>query len=82
MKPCLSLLTVCLLLSACNTPAPRLDSGVQPPARWAFAERAASQRNDAQWWQRFGSAELNRLIAQASRDSHEVAAAMARVRQA
>lgn len=82
MKPCLSLLTVCLLLSACTAPAPRLDSGVQPPASWAFAERAASQRNDAQWWQRFGSPELNRLIAQASRDSHEVAAAMARVRQA
>ncbi|WP_024679397.1 efflux transporter outer membrane subunit [Pseudomonas syringae] len=82
MKPCLSLMTVCLLLSACTAPARHLDSGVQPPASWAFAERAASQRNDAQWWQRFGSPELNRLIAQASRDSHEVAAAMARVRQA
>lgn len=75
-------MTVCLLLTACNAPAPRLDSGIQPPARWAFAQSAAAQRSDAHWWQQFGSPQLNRLIEQASRDSHEVAAAMARVRQA
>ncbi|RMV94866.1 NodT family outer membrane efflux lipoprotein, partial [Pseudomonas coronafaciens pv. porri] len=42
----------------------------------------AAQRSDARWWQQFGSPELNRLIALASRDSHEVTAATARVRQA
>ncbi|KPY04997.1 hypothetical protein ALO57_05143, partial [Pseudomonas coronafaciens pv. oryzae] len=47
MKPCLSLLTVCLLLSACHAPAQRIESGIQPPASWAFAERAAAQRSDA-----------------------------------
>ncbi|MCF5355046.1 efflux transporter outer membrane subunit, partial [Pseudomonas syringae] len=82
MKPSLSVLTACLLLSACQTPAPPPDSGIQPPASWAFAENAAAQRNDVRWWQQFGSPQLNRLIEQASRDSHEVAAAMARVRQA
>ncbi|KPX82808.1 NodT family outer membrane efflux lipoprotein, partial [Pseudomonas amygdali pv. mori] len=46
------------------------------------AQSAAAQRSDARWWQQFGSPQLNRLIEQASRDSHEVAAAMARVRQA
>ncbi|WP_440780535.1 efflux transporter outer membrane subunit [Pseudomonas syringae] len=82
MKTSLSVLTACLLLSACQTPAPPLDSGIQPPASWAFAENAAAQRSDVRWWRQFGSPQLNRLIEQASRDSHEVAAAMARVRQA
>ncbi|QQQ52475.1 efflux transporter outer membrane subunit [Pseudomonas syringae] len=82
MKPSLSVLTACLLLSACQTPAPPPESGIQPPASWAFAENAAAQRSDVRWWQQFGSPQLNRLIEQATRDSHEVAAAMARVRQA
>ncbi|WP_046271048.1 efflux transporter outer membrane subunit [Pseudomonas syringae] len=82
MKTSLSVLTACLLLSACQTPASPPKSGIQPPANWAFAENAAAQRSDVRWWQQFGSPQLNRLIEQASRDSHEVAAAMARVRQA
>ncbi|MCK0550897.1 efflux transporter outer membrane subunit [Pseudomonas syringae] len=82
MKTSLSVLTACLLLSACQTPAPPLDRGIQPLASWAFAENAAAQRSDVRWWRQFGSPQLNRLIEQASRDSHEVAAAMARVRQA
>ncbi|WP_439870119.1 efflux transporter outer membrane subunit [Pseudomonas syringae] len=82
MKTSLSVLTACLLLSACQTPAPPLESGIQPPASWAFAENAAAKRSDVRWWRQFGSPQLNRLIEQASRDSHEVAAAMARVRQA
>ncbi|RMN48104.1 RND efflux system, outer membrane lipoprotein [Pseudomonas syringae pv. papulans] len=82
MKPSLCVLTACLLLSACQTPAPPPDSGIQPPASWAFAANAAAQRSDIRWWQQFGSPQLNRLIEQASLDSHEVAAAMARVRQA
>ncbi|MCK9701622.1 efflux transporter outer membrane subunit [Pseudomonas syringae pv. syringae] len=82
MKPSLCVLTACLLLSACQTPAPPPDSGIQPPASWAFAANAAAQRSDVRWWQQFGSPQLNRLIEQASLDSHEVAAAMARVRQA
>lgn len=82
MKPRLTLLTTCLLLAACHSPAPRIESGVQAPASWAFAESAAAQRSDARWWQSFASPELNRLVEQARRDSHEIGAAMARVRQA
>ncbi|NAO25998.1 efflux transporter outer membrane subunit [Pseudomonas syringae] len=82
MKPSLCVLTACLLLSACQTPAPPPDSGIQLPASWAFAANAAAQRSDIRWWQQFGSPQLNRLIEQASLDSHEVAAAIARVRQA
>ncbi|MBX8603036.1 efflux transporter outer membrane subunit [Pseudomonas cichorii] len=82
MKPTLTLLTTCLLLAACNASAPSIDSGIQPPPSWAFAQSAALQRTDAQWWQQFGSPDLNRLIEQAKVNSHDVAAAMARVRQA
>ncbi|MCU0121398.1 efflux transporter outer membrane subunit [Pseudomonas sp. B2M1-30] len=82
MKPRLSLLTVCLLLSACGSPVQRPDSGLQPPATWQSPHGASVARIDPQWWKQFGSAELDRLIEQARVGSFDLAAAMARVRQA
>ncbi|NYH07055.1 efflux transporter outer membrane subunit [Pseudomonas moraviensis] len=82
MKPRLSLLTVCLILSACANPLQRPDSGLQPPAAWQSAQAASSARNNPQWWTQFGSQELDRLIEQARTGSFDLAAAMARVRQA
>ncbi|MFW9080030.1 efflux transporter outer membrane subunit [Pseudomonas sp. P2757] len=82
MKPCLSLLTVCLLLSACGSPTQRPQSGIQPPAAWHTPHSASSARNDAQWWTQFGSPELDSLIEQARLGSFDLAAAVARVRQA
>ncbi|WP_131670071.1 efflux transporter outer membrane subunit [Pseudomonas parakoreensis] len=82
MKPRLSLLTVCLLLSACGSPVQRPDSGVQPPAAWQSAPAASLARNNPQWWTQFGSPELDRLIEQARVGSFDLAAAVARVRQA
>ena len=78
----LSLLSLCLLLTACadNPPAP--DSGIAPPAAWQYAEREATQATNQRWWTQFDSPVLNRLIDQARRDSFDLAAAMARVRQA
>ncbi len=78
----LSLLGLCLLLSACAGNPGAVDSGITPPAAWHSAERAASQATNQRWWTHFGSPSLNRLIDQARRDSFDVAAAMARVRQA
>ncbi|MEN5151033.1 efflux transporter outer membrane subunit [Pseudomonas orientalis] len=78
----LSLLGLCLLLSACAGNPAAVDSGITPPAAWQSAERAASQATNQRWWTHFGSPSLNRLIDQARRDSFDVAAAMARVRQA
>ncbi|CRM30945.1 Outer membrane protein OprM precursor [Pseudomonas sp. 28 E 9] len=78
----LSLLGLCLLLSACAGNPGAVDSGITPPAAWHSAERAASQAANQRWWTHFGSPSLNRLIDQARRDSFDVAAAMARVRQA
>ncbi|MBC8995224.1 efflux transporter outer membrane subunit [Pseudomonas sp. N40(2020)] len=82
MKPCLSLLTVCLLLSACANPVQRPDSGLLPPTTWQSPQAASAARNNAQWWTQFGSPELDSLIEQARAGSFDLAAAVARVRQA
>jgi len=81
MKPRLSLLTVCLILSACGSPVQRPDSGVQAPATWQSPHSASVARNNPQWWTQFGSPELDRLIEQARVGSFDLAAAVARVRQ-
>nr|WP_218180178.1 efflux transporter outer membrane subunit [Pseudomonas reactans] len=73
---------LCVLLSACSGNPPALDSGIAAPAAWQFAERDATQVINQQWWTQFGSPQLNRLVEQARRDSFDVAAATARVRQA
>ena len=77
-----SLLGVCLLLNACTGNPPSVDSGLAPPPAWQYAERDATQATNQRWWTHFASPTLNRLIDQARRDSYDVAAAMARVRQA
>ena len=82
IKPSLSLLTVCLLLSACGSPAQRPDSGIQPPAAWQSPHTAVAAYDNQQWWNRFGSPQLGRLIEQARLGSYDLAAAIARVRQA
>jgi NodT family efflux transporter outer membrane factor (OMF) lipoprotein len=82
MKPRLSLLTMCLILSACGSPVQRTDSGVQAPAAWQSPHGASVARNSPQWWTQFGSPELDRLIEQARVGSFDLAAAVARVHQA
>lgn len=82
MKTPLSLLAACILLAACNSPAPRPDSGLQAPATWHSTASQSERQQDLGWWSRFGSPELDQLITQARAGSHDLAAAMARVRQA
>ena len=82
IAPHLSTLSLCLLLNACAGTSPALDSGIAAPSVWQYAERDADQATNQRWWTQFGSPVLNRLIDQARRDSFDVAAAMARVRQA
>lgn len=77
-----SLLGVCLLLNACTGNPPSVDSGLAAPPAWQYAERDTTQATNQRWWTHFASPPLNRLIDQARRDSYDVAAAMARVRQA
>ncbi|UHH28045.1 efflux transporter outer membrane subunit [Pseudomonas veronii] len=80
--PTVCVLGLCLLLNACAASLPAVDSGVAAPTAWQYAERDATQLNNQRWWTQFGSPQLNRLIEQARRDSFDVAAAVARVRQA
>lgn len=78
-----SLLTLCLLLSACSNPPPRPDSGLVAPPNWQAPAAAGQQQAlNREWWQAFASPQLNRLIEQARHNSFDLAAAMARVRQA
>ncbi|MGY2401944.1 efflux transporter outer membrane subunit [Pseudomonas sp. SDO5271_S396] len=78
----LSLISLGLLLNACTGNPAAVDSGIAAPAAWQFAEREAAQATNQRWWTQFGSPQLNRLVDQARRDSFDVAAAIARVRQA
>ncbi|AXI60814.1 RND transporter [Pseudomonas kribbensis] len=82
MKAHLTLLAASVLLAACGSPAPRPDSGLQPPPTWQSPEHPGASQSDRQWWTHFGSSELDQLIDQARLGSHDLAAAVARVRQA
>ncbi|CAM3961646.1 Solvent efflux pump outer membrane protein SrpC [Pseudomonas reidholzensis] len=78
----ISLLTLSLSLVACSTP-PTPSAAIDPPAAWQGAGADSLQRlPDAQWWHAFASPELDGLIEQARRNSHDLGAAAARVRQA
>ncbi len=81
MKLHLSVLPLCLLLGACATPPVPIDSGVKPASQWT-ASTLSAQHVDQQWWQRFASPELDKLVGQARVGSYDLAAAIARVRQA
>lgn len=77
----ISLLTLSLCLAACSTPAPPA-SDITPPQAWQGPAQPAQGLPDTQWWQAFASPELDRLIERARLNSHDLAAATARVRQA
>jgi len=78
-----------LLLCGCTLSAPKTGAAIAPPDAWRYAPRAAAHDNapvagavDDTWWTRFGSPELERLVVQAGADSFDIAAAIARERQA
>ncbi|MBC3412139.1 efflux transporter outer membrane subunit [Pseudomonas sp. SWRI107] len=77
----ISLLTLSLCLAACSTPAPPA-SDITPPQAWQGPAQPTQALPDTQWWQAFASPELDRLIERARLNSHDLAAATARVRQA
>jgi len=83
MKPSLSLMILSLLLGACSHSTPMPPPGVAAPASWQSAHSLHHlQVSQQQWWKQFASPELDRLISQAQVGSYDLAAAMARVRQA
>ncbi len=76
-------LVACLLLAGCATHKAAERPAVEMPTRWSATEPSSEASwPDARWWSRFQSAELNRLIDLAQRNSHDLRAAAARIDQA
>lgn len=76
-----SLLTLSLCLAACSTPPPPA-ANIDTPPSWQGPAHAARPLPDQHWWRAFASDELDRLVERARHNSHDLAAAAARVRQA
>ncbi len=72
------------LLGGCALLAEPHPAPPPVPAAWdtTAPDKTAPVWPDAQWWQGFGSAELDRLEAQAERANTDLATAAARIRQA
>ncbi|MBL6077227.1 efflux transporter outer membrane subunit [Belnapia sp. T18] len=77
-----------LLLGGCSAlgdwlTAPGTSSGIPLPARMAAADAAQPvQWPDPYWWRGFGSPELDALMTEAMAANNDIAAAIARIRQA
>lgn len=79
----LVLLSAALLLAGCATnqfEAERTYGAL--PTAWSQAAPTQTDAVTQQWWQSFGSAEMNALVEQAQTQSLDIAAATARVQQA
>lgn len=75
----------CATLAGCASHAPIAEPPpkVDLPAAWTEAGTPAHQASpDKNWWQRFGSPELTRLVDEGRSGNLELAGALARVRQA
>jgi NodT family efflux transporter outer membrane factor (OMF) lipoprotein len=74
----------CALLAGCAPAVPVAKPPVvDMPAGWGPGETGlAGQWPDKDWWNRFGSAELARMVEQGQAGNLELAAALARLRQA
>lgn len=75
----------CAILTGCASHAPIAEPPpkVDLPAAWTAAETSNHQAwPDKDWWQRFGSQELTRLVDEGQSSNLELAGALARVRQA
>lgn len=80
MSARLSLL--CLVLAGCSLQEPAPPHQIAAPVAWRHTAAPADAQLDTQWWRQFGSAELDQLVARAARDSYDLQAAEARLRQA
>ncbi len=79
----LSVLSISLLITACSYNRTPPQSGLEAPKQWQGSSSNLLQSLPQQdWWQQFASAPLNQLIEQARHNSFDLAAAVARVRQA
>jgi NodT family efflux transporter outer membrane factor (OMF) lipoprotein len=76
---------VCAMMAGCASQAPITEPPpkVDLPAHWSGAGTSQTQAwPDKDWWQRFGSPELTRLVDEGKSGNLELAGALARVKQA
>ena len=79
----LTLLAAALAGCATMVALPEAPPAVDVPASWTnSAKRGLADRVDADWWKRFGNAELTGLVAAGQGGNLDLIAARARVRQA
>jgi outer membrane protein, multidrug efflux system len=69
-------------LAGCNLGPRYHRPDIPPPPAWVSSEVGAPQWPSADWWRSFGSPELDGLIAEAVRANDDIAAAVARIREA
>lgn len=74
----------CAVLAGCagRTPVAEAPPKVDLPAGWMVAGTANAAWPDKNWWQRFGSDELSRLVDEGQSSNLELAGALARLKQA
>lgn len=83
MKNKLSITSALLFLTACNLVPDFQRPDVETPAQWRDAGLTQQKSAvDPQWWQTFGSAQLNHLITESLLYNNDLAAARQRVEQA
>ena len=83
MKKRFSISVTALFLTACNLLPDFQRPSVETPDQWRDTSLTKQESAvDPQWWQAFGSAELNRLITEALAYNNDLAAARQRVEQA
>jgi NodT family efflux transporter outer membrane factor (OMF) lipoprotein len=70
------------LLAGCATGTDRAAPSPAMPAQWMEASEAGGAVPEAEWWRRFGSAELSALLLSSLDANPDVAVAVERVRQA
>jgi len=85
--PIYSIITIAVLtLTACagqHGDQSDVNPGIDMPASWSQSNtNTAAAMPDAQWWKRFGSDELSKLVVEGQQNSFEIAAAVSRVREA
>ncbi len=73
---------VAALLAGCSLGPHYKRPAVTPPAAWQTSAGAKAAWPSVDWWRGFGSPQLNDLIAQAEAANYDLAAAIARVREA
>ena len=78
---CTAGLGVAVLLAACTVGPDYRRPEVSAPEKWRIDAPQAAAIANAKWWEQFGDPVLNRLIDEALRANHDLAAAAARVDQ-